>query len=157
MTSARILATGSKFVGRGVRGTEPVIEEIIRGAKKEIHIVAYVFTSSASRFIDLIEEAAARGIAISIIMDGLETQRYKAVFSRLQRMPKTFHNVKITCFNDAAGGRLHAKVVISDRSKAVIGSANFTKGGMVGNYEIGVLIEGKEAWQLAELVEILST
>lgn len=39
---------------------------------------------------------------------------------------------------------LHAKLYIFDNRKAVISSGNWTQGGLVRNYEYGVLIEDKE-------------
>lgn len=40
-------------------------------------------------------------------------------------------------------GRLHAKVYLIDNSKAIITSANLTGGGLVSNFEYGVLIENE--------------
>lgn len=62
------------------------------------------------------------------------------------------------CF-ESNGGKilqiqtLHAKVIVADRKKAILGSANFSWGGMSSHYEIGVLIEGKDARTLSELVD----
>ncbi len=62
------------------------------------------------------------------------------------------------CF-ESNGGKifqnqmLHAKVIVADRKKAVLGSANFSWGGMSAHYEIGVLLEGKDAWTLSKLVD----
>lgn len=39
----------------------------------------------------------------------------------------------------------HAKVVIADRERAYIGSANLTNAGLTTNFEIGVLITGASA------------
>lgn len=62
------------------------------------------------------------------------------------------------CFESNGGNifqkqMLHAKVVVVDRKKAVLGSANFSWGGMAAHYEIGVLLEGDEAWTLSKLVD----
>jgi cardiolipin synthase len=51
---------------------------------------------------------------------------------------------------------LHAKALIIDRKKAIIGSANLSWGGMFSNHEIAVLLEGKEMWSLASLLELLA-
>jgi cardiolipin synthase len=52
--------------------------------------------------------------------------------------------------------QLHAKVIVVDRNKAVIGSANFSWNGMYGNYEIGLLLKGQHAWKLAKVIDVLS-
>jgi len=62
------------------------------------------------------------------------------------------------CFESNGGNifqkqMLHAKVVVVDRKKAVLGSANFSWGGMASHYEIGVFLEGDEAWTLGKLVD----
>ena len=48
---------------------------------------------------------------------------------------------------------IHAKVIISDRKKAVIGSANLTWSGMRTNYEIGTYVEGAEIWELSKIID----
>ncbi len=45
------------------------------------------------------------------------------------------------------------KVLVTDRRKAVIGSANMTWKGMVENNELGLLIEGETPEKLALLIE----
>lgn len=47
MNKVQILATGFEFMKEGIRGIEPVIEELINSAQEEIHIMAYIFTPSA--------------------------------------------------------------------------------------------------------------
>jgi phosphatidylserine/phosphatidylglycerophosphate/cardiolipin synthase-like enzyme len=48
---------------------------------------------------------------------------------------------------------LHAKVIVVDREKAVVGSANFSYGGMASHYEVGVYVDGDEAETLAKMIE----
>lgn len=72
-------------------------------------------------------------------------------------------NPKLTCKDqrcfESNGGNLfqkqilHAKVVVVDRKKAILGSANFSWGGMAAHYEIGIFLEGDEAWTLSKLVD----
>jgi phosphatidylserine/phosphatidylglycerophosphate/cardiolipin synthase-like enzyme len=52
--------------------------------------------------------------------------------------------------------QVHGKVIVVDRKKAVIGSANFTWSGMYGNYEIGVMVYDRQDWKLAKVIDILS-
>ncbi|MFQ5750388.1 MAG: phospholipase D-like domain-containing protein [bacterium] len=49
----------------------------------------------------------------------------------------------------------HAKCLISDRYIAYIGSANFTHPGLAGNLELGLLVEGYSATQIASFWEYL--
>lgn len=43
----------------------------------------------------------------------------------------------------------HAKCLISDGQAAYVGSANFTQPGLAGNLELGLLVEGDAAGQIA--------
>jgi len=61
------------------------------------------------------------------------------------------------CFKSNGGDMspkkmLHAKVIVVNGEKAVVGSANFSWGGMSGHYEVGIYLEGDEARTLAEIV-----
>jgi phosphatidylserine/phosphatidylglycerophosphate/cardiolipin synthase-like enzyme len=51
--------------------------------------------------------------------------------------------------------RMHGKVIVSDRTQALVGSANFSVGGLRGNIELGVRVEGLIAQELCGTVEQL--
>lgn len=139
---------------QGVRSAEPVIEEIIINASKEIQILAYVFTSKAIHILNQVEHAAKRGIKITIIVNDLQSQE-GVIKAKLKTMEVSFPHVQVFNFTDNTKKQLHAKIVVVDREKAVIGSANFSWGGMYSNYEIGLLVEGEPAWKIAQLVDSL--
>jgi len=152
--NVEILATGPELIGKGIRGIEPVIEEIIRQADSEIHLMAYLVTPSAMRILELLDEAAERGVKITMVVNNLNSQD-ATIVSALNSMSKKYRHVKVFNFNDPEGRQLHAKVIVADRKKAIVGSANLSWGGMYSNYEIGLLIEGEPAWQLAAIVDFL--
>ncbi len=152
MTTAQILATGPEFIGKGVRGIEPVIEDMITQAEKELQLVAYVFTPSARGIFLLLNRAAERGVRVTVVVNCKDSQ-HPEVRAWLDSVSSQFPSVRVVDFCEPGGRQLHAKLIISDRRRAVIGSANFSWGGMVGNYEFGVLLEGEPAWKLAELVD----
>ena len=152
MTSVEILATGPELIKQGIRGTEPVIEEIIQTAEKEIQVIAYVFTYNSLRVLDLLDQAARKGVRVSVTVNNVRKHepRVKTKLENLASVASVFD------FEDPHGKQLHAKFVIADRTRAVVGSANFTWGGMFGNYEIGLLIEGEAVWNLAKVADALS-
>ena len=154
MTVVEVLTTGEKFLKHGLRGTGPVIEDLISGANNEIHMLAYVVTPHAKRIIDLLECSLERGVKVTIVINKLATQN-QTVILRLNRLSKTYKYFRLVDFNTPKAD-LHAKVVIADRKHAVVGSANFSFGGMTKNYEVGVRFEGKEAWKLSKLIDLLS-
>lgn len=153
VSSVQILATGAKFLHHNLQGTGPAIEDIISEAKNEIHILAYVITTRANRMLKLLNESLDRGVKVTIVVNKLDEQ-HKSTRTMLERMSKKHKYLNVTSF-EPPNGDMHAKVIIADRNRAVIGSANFSLGGMRKNYEIGVKIEGAAAWQLSKLIDSL--
>jgi len=154
MTDIQILATGPEFVKRGLRGTQPVIEQLIKNADRFIHILAYKFGPDINMW-NLLEDRLERGVKVTIVAS--KNEQIKPVLEKLESFEQKFkENFLMADFQNAEGGLLHAKVIVVDRKKAVIGSANFSKGGMKNHYELGVLINDEShAWELANLIEIL--
>ena len=150
--SVEILATGPELIRQGIRGTEPVVEEMIQSAKKEIQVIAYVFTYNAMRVLDLLDQAARKGVKVAVTVNNLKEQESR-VRTKLENLAVV---ASVFDFDDPHGKQLHAKIVIADRTRAVVGSANFTWGGMFGNYEIGLLIEGEAVWNLSRVADALS-
>lgn len=151
LNTAAILATGKDILVEGVRGTESTIRDIIRGADSEIHVMAYVISEHATWFLDDLQDAIERGIATTLVINRLQTQD-APVRDRLRKWNRT-HPHFVLCDYDVKGRSVHAKVVVADRNLAVVGSANFSWRGMAANCEIGVLLEGKEAWMLSKIVD----
>jgi len=152
MNKVKILATGPEFLKEGIRGTGPVIEEMIKNSKKEIQIMAYVISFHASKFLDHLEDALKREVKITVILNRLDEQDEK-IKRKIKKMKRQYHKLKVINFTDPSGGDLHAKVIVADRKKAVIGSANFSWHGMSHNYEVGVQLEGDSAWKLAKIID----
>jgi phosphatidylserine/phosphatidylglycerophosphate/cardiolipin synthase-like enzyme len=153
LTKAEIVGTGPDFVTKGIRGIEPLTEETIRSAASEIQIMAYVFTRRALHLLALLEKAAEQGIQITIIVNHLNSQE-PIIVSKLRELADHFPYVKVLDFN-VRRQQLHAKVIIADRARAILGSANFSWGGLYANYEVGVRVEGELAWKLSGLVDSL--
>lgn len=148
-----ILVTGEKLVGRGIRSLGTVIEELVTSAEDEIHLAVYLITSST--LVDLLISAADRGIKVYAVVNSLEEQPGQ-IKEKLLSASKKYKHFTVKEFSRDSRDVLHAKVLVTDRNRAVVGSANFTYSGMTeGNYEIAVLIEGKEAAVLAKIIEEL--
>ena len=56
-------------------------------------------------------------------------------------LEKKYSYLNVYCVYDAV---LHAKVMVSDYKKTLIGSANLTHWGLIKNYELGILIEDSD-------------
>ncbi|GIV20579.1 MAG: endonuclease [Armatimonadota bacterium] len=154
MSSYQLLVTGRYFTGHEFRAVQPAVEEIILSAQDEVTIIAYLIAESAVDLLLKAQQAAARGVRVIFILNKPWTFS-PVVRKNLLDMKARFPHVEIYAFDDVGGGELHAKVVIADRKKAVIGSANLSWGGMVVNHEVGVLVEGEPVWVLAGVIDRL--
>lgn len=152
---AKILATGTRFLRHAVQAIEPAILELVADATEELHLAVYLLGDDAGPLVNLLQEAVARGVRVLVVASDLSRQGREAV-RKLEEARRAGGDVRIVEFRDHEGGVLHAKVVVADRRRAVVGSANLTWGGLRGNHEIAVLVEGEPAWRLAALVEALA-
>ncbi len=155
MSRIQFVGTGPAFLKQGIRAMEPVMEELLTSAKKEIHVAAYVFTPQAAHILNLIEEALVRGIEVTVVVNNLEGQE-NPIKDHLKRLQEQFRGFHLFDFAYRRKGQLHAKVIVTDRSRGLVGSANFTWSGLIENHELGVLVEGEVCWKLAQLIDSLA-
>ena len=154
MSGATVLVTGTEILVDGVRGTESAIRDIVTGARSELHVIAYVVSRHATWLLDDIRNALDRGIATTLAINRLQAQD-SLTRDPLHSWSRLYPHFTLRSY-DEDGKAVHAKVVVSDRNLAVVGSANFSWHGMATNYEVGVLLEGKEAWTLSKIVDKLA-
>ncbi len=153
MNRIEIIATGPEFIRDGIRGYEATIEELINHAEKEIHAVFYVISIHALRFIRLMKKKAEQGVKVNLVVNSLN-ELQDEVKEYLMEIQKRLAGIfQIISFHDLKNSDIHAKVLIVDRKKVLIGSANLSWGGITTNYEIGVMIEGEVAWSVAKLID----
>ncbi len=133
----------------------PVMQELVQRARDEIHILAYVMTRQALPLLEAIDSALARGVKTTIVLNVIPNQQVE-LESELNSLVRMYPHAIVRYFDQADGSQLHAKVLVADREQAVVGSANYTWGGFVANHEIGVLLSGEAAWELARLADKLA-
>lgn len=155
----QVLVTGRHWIGvEGSRSIGSVIVEMMSEAQQEIIIVAYRLTVSVVEFLEVLEKALSRGCYVRIIRNVGEV----CIPTEEAYLEKLISNYKtLTIWNfkeDTAnhtGVALHAKMVIVDRSIAVVGSANFSRNGMIENHEIAIRLSGHEVKSLAAATDKL--
>jgi phosphatidylserine/phosphatidylglycerophosphate/cardiolipin synthase-like enzyme len=152
MNAARIVVTGEAFVGRGYRSVDAVMDELVKSARSELSVAAYLFTST--RILGKIKRAAQRGVTVSLLANDFGRQP-PLVQRELRELVASYPSVRVHNFDSARMGPLHAKVIVSDRSEGIVGSANFTGAAMDKNHEIGVHVRGALAEDLAALLDSL--
>lgn len=155
---SQIVLTGRLWLGAsGSRGIGTTLIEMISEAKNEIIIVAYRLTIAVAELNMAIEKALARGCIVRIILDarGAELEIERKFF---ESWLKNYHQqIEILEFYaiEEKFVSLHAKVVVCDRRKAMVGSANFSKNGLENNHEMAVLLTGKTVRSVAKSIDQL--
>ncbi|MHA1195194.1 MAG: phospholipase D-like domain-containing protein [Promethearchaeota archaeon] len=149
MTEIIIVSTGEKWVGYGIRSFSSIVEEMINDAEREIIMTIYII--SDIKIIRNIKKALDRGISIEIYIYFPEIFPVSKAINEILDFKNEYRHLKIYKIPDKI---LHAKVLITDSFKVLIGSANLTLGGMIKNYELGVLIKnGRIAQKIITLLK----
>lgn len=152
----RVAVTGTGWVGGGVGSVEETTLSVLKLAGQEIIGTVYAITPGSSRIIDQIEYAAATGVRTKLVIDHFDEQE-TTVRDRLQSLVEGFPtDFRLFDFVGAGrSGHLHAKTLVVDRRLAVVGSANMTFHGMMTAHELGVVVEGPAAEQIAGRIDLL--
>lgn len=151
MNEFSIVTTGEKWVGYGFRSFHSVINEMIRSAEREVVMTVYVMSDKS--VIESLKKAIERGISVEIFVYSSQIAPKSEVFQDLIKMRGDYGNLMIYFIEDKI---LHAKVLIVDGRKVLIGSANPTVGGLLKNYELGLLVDdGKTAQDILILLRRL--
>jgi len=143
-------------MGRGVGSVQSVIEELLSRANSEIQIAIYEMTAGAEDFLDRLATCLARGIRVMMIVNRYD-DKPAFIREKLKSLAGKFPQFEILKFQpEIESEDLHAKILVVDRQDALVGSANLTWKGLVGNHELAVAISGPTASKIAELVDKLS-
>lgn len=114
------------------------ILDLVRQSKEEIKIASAWITQS-DYFRMIIEEIKHKDISMEVIIRAHEIKDFKITDESVFKLIKST-NSKNKLF---ISNRLHAKFIIVDKAKAIVGSANFTTHGLsdinTGNIEAGSL------------------
>jgi phosphatidylserine/phosphatidylglycerophosphate/cardiolipin synthase-like enzyme len=142
-----VVITGPSERDAPTRSTEAVVVDLVNGAQSELLLVTFAAFSHPP-LTKALSDACARGVAVVVV---LETVAGAA--GLLAREPAdAFAGVRGIQFFEwppnrrgTSRGRLHAKLVVVDRKRAFVTSANLTGGAMENNLECGLLVHGGSA------------
>jgi cardiolipin synthase len=141
-------------MGSGIGSIESAIEDLLENAQHEILLTAYSI-GKADRIFDLLESALARGVRVRIVVNRFSEQ-YDSIQHILERLQKKYPHFHLYPFQpDGERGDLHAKVLVVDRKRALVGSSNLSYNGMILNHELAVLIEGQDASAIGMTIDKL--
>lgn len=151
-----VVVTGSAWMGKGIGSVESAIEDILHRAKEEIQVAAYQITEGGHPFLRLIEGSLSRGVRVTLIINKFRSQPL-VVQKELDRLAVRFpHFTQIDFDPENRKQDLHAKIIVVDRSIALVGSPNLTWRGMVLNHELGVVLSGPIARTIGHLLDTLA-
>jgi len=130
--------------------TMTVVQSMLEGAKRNILITGYSFSSYFSELTDTIVDKSQRGVFVKFFINNVEKQpdvdkllRYKGHFLRIYDYSNEEDKM----------AALYAKVISVDMRQTLITSANLSYHGQQGNIELGTLIESERtAKQLDEVM-----
>ncbi|MFZ5898178.1 MAG: phospholipase D-like domain-containing protein [Bacillota bacterium] len=132
------------------------IIEVINRAKQELLIVSPFMQEQGMRHLTAaLVQALHRGVRVTIIThdaDDLASEQSVAVEEIRREAERLGRWVALYTVAMPKGSLLHAKVVVADREKAVVGSANLTGPGLEANLEVGVVLGPTQARQVSRIV-----
>ena len=127
------------------RLTAAVLHELLAGARERILIVSYAAYTLPEIAADL-EAAVARGCHIDVVFEteedsaGAYTGPYSGPSSHVSGINRWFWPAD----QRDGQGVLHAKLLVVDGCRALVGSANLTTKALAYNLEVGVLINAPD-------------
>jgi len=142
-------------MGNGIRSINSLLEESLPKAIAEVQIVAYRITKGSGEFLQWLAACLNRGLRVSLVINRFEKQS-TTIKEQLLQLSHEFPYFTLLDFcPEDASEDLHAKIIVIDRTKALIGSSNITWKGLVLNHELGVFIEGPTAARISGLIDTL--
>ena len=130
------------------RKTEQALLEVIASARSRVFMTSFVVYEVAS-VMDALVRAAKNGIEVAFLLEASVTGGVgttpNAVASIKSRLPGVAIYSWANKTEAYIGGKVHAKVAVSDENLCFVSSANLTGHAMEKNMEAGVLIRGGHA------------
>lgn len=149
MENIKIFASGDKWIGQGVTSTFAIFSDLIDSANNSLLLTIYVL-SSKEIYTKLIK-AVERGIEVEIFI--YFDENYVDIIRKLKQLSEKYYYVKIYVLKEEV---IHSKIIISDKSRVALGSANLSFNALYKNYELGVFIEDKNiAYELENIIKRL--
>lgn len=153
-TNVNVVVTGIDWMGGGVGSIETAMRQLFQEAKQEILLTAYAITNGADMLFEWLELALSRGVEIKMVVNRLE-ELNPAVNNKLHQLDNRYPHFHLYNFTSDEYVDLHAKLIVVDREKAIVGSSNLSRRGLLTNYELALTVEGKTATEVASVVDRL--
>lgn len=143
--STELVWTGPTTPFVSTRRTEQALLQVINAAQTTLFISSFV-AYDVSSIVKALNEAGARGVLISILLELSQEHGGSISFDAIGKMKLLVPSARLYAWRDKSeefiDGRVHAKVAVADGNICFITSANLTGFAMEKNMEVGVLISG---------------
>lgn len=151
--SVAVVATMPRGVTREIATTRDAVIALVQSSTSEVLVLGFALTDRALREAMIV--AGKRGVQFTIV--GERSRDDLLEFARAwPAILKPAAFLQLVEPQAGVSALMHAKVVVADRRRMLVGSANFTSGGLNSNLELGVLIEGPAAESVCRLVALLT-
>jgi phosphatidylserine/phosphatidylglycerophosphate/cardiolipin synthase-like enzyme len=139
-------------VDRNILATRDVTIDLLEHAEREILVMGFELTDR--QLVHLLARRAASGVSVTLVGDRRSAwlQELRRAWPPVVPPPRALENVEPA---EGDPRLMHAKAIVADRTTALIGSANFTAGGLRQNIEVGLRIRGSAASELVRTVDRL--
>lgn len=131
---------------------------VIGSARHELLLMSpFIASSGIQTMKQHLLDALHRGVQVTIIghqLHDLGSAQSQAIESLRQEAERSQQHFSAYSANHQSG-LLHAKLVIADRERVVLGSANMTGHGLNLNFEVGVTLGNPQAKQVAQIYDQL--
>ena len=118
-----------------------VIKELLENAKESITFTGYSISDYFEDMVDTIIQKSQQGIYVTLYVNNAAKQNLERLLAYQGKYLRIFEYEKNAEDKMAA---LHAKIIVVDKCKSLVSSANLSYHGLKGNVELGLLITSEE-------------
>jgi len=151
-----LVLSGPEVSGIPISDTSATMHSLIESAKYELLLVGYAIHNAKLLFEHIHQKIISNeSLKVTFCFNINRKQGDKSLESEIvlrfikefrerhwpwEKLPKVYYDPRALKFDNFHHSSLHAKCLVSDRSKALITSANFTEAAQERNIELGILI-----------------
>ncbi len=152
-----LIVTGLGWLGGGTRAIENALLTLIGSAEHELALAVYSMTPGPDRLWASLGRALDSGIRCTLIVDRLDEQNPQMREWIRDVSRRHTDTLRVADFRgEDDNDHLHAKIVVADRRRAIVGSANLTAHGLLLAHELALSIEGPAADDIAGRMDLLA-
>lgn len=142
-----------------LESTEHAFHSMVRAAQRRVVVMTPFFDNTGAAWLQELLSYVSSGVERTLILRSLEDRArkdYPFGFDSISLWLKA-QGVRVFSYSipRTDGGRetFHAKAVLCDRNSAYLGSSNVTAASLEHSMEMGVVLEGRAAAGVAEVVD----